>query len=297
MDDPLGPAFDTAPLLRPMQRKLVCCWMESAGFKTLLLPRVWQQLVDRAGSSSRFRSTDAWVRLAKEPNLPYRWVDWTSDLEDAAYDLRSHFTEACFPNRTAEQISYDSDAVIVSQALALGTDMLVTSDVNTIDHYEINLVVEQRLGRNTGFVVTLDDALQQAHPGCDAGQSLLTLALATIAPPPERKWPVEAAHRDLEKLQQAAIGASLRKTAMRLDTRWNQCPDLEETLAHAQTMAAQSRALETERLLAAWQTSCGHPPSKGNGATALPSNRPFFSRAPTMASTASRMAWTPCPSG
>ena len=251
-DDPLGPAFDTATLLRPTQRKLVCCWMESAGCKTLLLPRVWQQLIEGAGSSSQFRSTDAWVRLAKQPNLPYRWVDWTGDLEDAAYDLRSHFTEACFPNRTAEQISYDSDAVIVSQALALGTDMLVTSDVNTIDHYEINLIVEQRLGRNTGFVITLDDALQQAHPGCDAGQSLLMLALTTIAPPPERDWPVDVAREDLDKLRQAALGAALRKTATRLDTRWNQCADLEETLARAQTLAAQSRALETERMRTAW---------------------------------------------
>ena len=262
-DDSLGPAFDTATLLRPTQRKLVCCWMESAGFKTLLLPRVWQQLIDGAGASAQFRSTDAWVRLAKQPNLPYRWVEWTSDLEDAAYDLRSHFTEACFPNRTAEQISYDSDAVIVSQALALGTDMLVTSDVNTIDHYEINLVTRQRLGRNTGFVTTLDDALQRAHPGCDAGQSLLTLALTTIAPPPETDWPVDAAREDLGKLQQAASGASLRQTAMRLDTRWNQCPDLEKTLKRAQTLAAQSRALETERLRTAWhrEFADAHPNS------------------------------------
>ena len=261
-DDPLGPAFDTTTLLCPTQRKLVCCWMESAGFKTLLLPRVWQQLIDGAGSSAQFRSTDAWVRLANHPNLPYRWVDWTSELEDAAYDLRSHFTEACFPNRTAEQISYDSDAVIVSQALALGTDMLVTSDVNTIDHYEINLVVEQRLGRNTGFVITLDEALQQAHRGCDAGQSLLTLALTTIAPPPEEDWPVEVAHRDLDALRQAAAGASLRKTAIRLDTRWNQCRDLEETLQRAQMLAAKSGALETERLRTAWHRESPGAPAK-----------------------------------
>ena len=55
----VGPAFDTNTLIRPTQRKLVCCWMESAGIKTLLLPRVWQQLIDGAGSSSQFRSTDA----------------------------------------------------------------------------------------------------------------------------------------------------------------------------------------------------------------------------------------------
>ena len=146
-------------------------------------------------------------------------------------------------------------SVIVSQALALGTDMLVTSDVNTIDHYELNLVAEKRLGRNAGFVTTLDQALQQAHRGGEAGQSLLTLALTTIAPPLDREWPLEVAHEDLKRLREAAVGASLRQTADRLDTRWNQCLDLSGTLAQAQLRASQSKALEVERLRRDWSRS------------------------------------------
>ena len=250
--DPLGPAFDTGTLIRPTQRKLVCCWMESAGFKTLVLPRVWQQLTEGAGSSTQYRSSDAWLHVASLPDSPFQLAQWSPELEDAAYDLRRHFTEACFPRRTSEQILFDSDAVIVSQALALGTDMLVTSDVNTIDHHELNLVAEKRLGRNAGFVTTLDDALQQAHRGGDAGQSLLTLALTTIAPPLDREWPVEQAHEDLRQLREAAVGASLRSTAERLDTRWNQCADLPTTLARAQSRASESKALAVERLRRDW---------------------------------------------
>ena len=251
-NDPLGPAFDTGTLIRPTQRKFACCWMEAAGFKTLVLPRVWEQLTEGAGSSSQYRSSDAWRHVASLPNTPFAFAEWSPDLEDAAYDLRRHFTEACFPRRTAEQILYDSDAVIVSQALALGTDMLVTSDVNTIDHYELNLVAEKRLGRNAGFVTTLDQALQQAHRGGEAGQSLLTLALTTIAPPLDQEWPPKVAHEDLKRLREAAVGASLRQTADRLDTRWNQCPDLPGTLARAQLRASQSKALEVERLRRDW---------------------------------------------
>ena len=238
--------------MRPTQRKLVCCWMESAGLKTLVLPRVLDQLTEGAGSSKEFRLSDAWKRMIDLPDSPYNFPLWSSELDNAAYELRRCFTEACFPNKTAEQILFDSDAVIVSQALALGTDLLVTSDINTIDHYEINLVVEKHIGRNAGFVTTLDDALQQAHCGSDAGQSLLTLALTTIAPHPDSEWPVERAHEDLARLRQAVIGASLRITSERLETRWSQCADLEETLAQAQSLAAKSRALEVERMRTGW---------------------------------------------
>jgi len=256
-DEPLGPAFDTSTLIRPTQRKFVCCWMEDASTRTLLLPQVWTELTHGAGMTSTFRSADAWRRLAEQPDSPFRWAEWSDDLEEAALDLRGLFTQACFPRRTAEQIPYHSDAIIVSQALALGTDLLVTSDINSMDHYEINLIVEQRLGRNAGFVVTLDDAIQKAYPGGDAGQALLTLALSTIAPAPDQRWPVDVAHRQLGSLRAAMVGATLRQTAARLETRWEQCPDLAETLQHAQAQAAQSRALEVERIRAQWHLAGG----------------------------------------
>ena len=252
----VGPAFDTGTLIRPTQRKFVCCWMEMAGAKTLLLPKVWSQLTEGAGTSSQFRSSDAWVRLAKElhdtPAQPYQWVEWDTDLEDAAYDIRSHFTQACFPHCSAERIPQYDDAIIVSQALALGTDLLVTSDINTIDHYEINLLAEQRLGRNAGFVTTLDEAVQQAHRGCDAGQALLTFALTTIAPRQDVEWSVDAAHQDLMRLCEAMNGASLPITASRIGTRWEQCANLEATLRLAQMQASELKCLASERARVAW---------------------------------------------
>ena len=251
-DEVLGPGFDTGTLLYPTRRKLVCCWMELAGLKTLVLPRVFDQLTEGAGSSSQFRSSDAWVHVAKLPDTPYHFPTWTPELDDAAYELRRCFTEACFPNRSAHQILFDSDAVIVSQALALGTDLLVTSDVGTIDHYEVNLVVEKRLGRNAGFVTTLDDALQRAHCGADAGHSLLILGLMTVAPDPAGHWTVEQAHEDLARLREAAVGASLPAMAQRLETRWTQTVDLDETLAEAQTLASQSHVLKMERVRRDW---------------------------------------------
>ena len=44
-NDVLGPGFDTGTLIRPTQRKLVTCWMELAGTRTLILPRVLEELM------------------------------------------------------------------------------------------------------------------------------------------------------------------------------------------------------------------------------------------------------------
>lgn len=255
--DALGPAFDTATLIRPTQRKLVGCWMESAGCATLILPEVWRELTRNAGSGHRFRAADAWVRLAELPGTPFRWVEWSAELDAAVEDLLNHFTEACFPTKTAEQIAFSSDAIIVAQALVLGTDLLVTTDVNSMNHDEINHIVERRLGRNSGFVVTLDEALRVAFPAADAGDALLMMALSTIAPSHDGEWPVDDAHEALERLCEAAAGASLRTTAVKLMNRWNQCADLEALLRNARQTAQHSDALRFERMRMAWHRSHG----------------------------------------
>jgi len=41
VDDPIGPAFDPYTLSTPTPRKLVGCWMDQAGLRTLIVPQVW----------------------------------------------------------------------------------------------------------------------------------------------------------------------------------------------------------------------------------------------------------------
>ena len=251
-DDVLGPGFDTGTLIRPTERKLVTCWMELAGARALILPKVWEELTRSHPASARFNAAAAWMAIAEHPGAPFRWVTWTDEHERLAEGIRRRFTQACFPKHAADQIELNNDAIVISQALALGTDVLVTSDVNTIDHYEINLVVEQALGMNTGFVVTLDDALQQVFRGGEAAHSLLMLALSTIAPARKQRWSIEEAFADLNDLRTAMIGAGLRRNAIRLETRWTQCRDLALALDEAQDRAEKSTALAFDRMRTAW---------------------------------------------
>jgi len=251
-NDVLGPGFDTGTLIRPTQRKLVTCWMELAGTRTLILPRVWEELTYSHPASARFNAAAAWRAIAKRPNAPFQWITWTDEHERRAEAIRSRFTQACFPKHASDQIELNSDAIVISQALALETDVLVTSDVNTIDHHEVNLVIEQTLGMNVGFVVTLDDALQRVFRGGEAAHRLLVLALSTIAPARDERWSIEEAFADLNNLRAAMTGAGLRQTAIRLETRWEQCRDLISALGEAQDRAEESTALAFERMRATW---------------------------------------------
>lgn len=246
-DDGLGPAFDTGTLSTPTPRKLVGCWMEQAGRKTVIVPEVWRELTQSQGPAAREYPKTAWRRLAERQDSPFVLPNLSEEQEETAYEIRSKFTSACFPGTHPVTIHGHSDALVVSQSLALGTDVLVTGDVRTIDHYEINLVVGQLLGRNAPFVTTLDQALCNAYPGARAAEHLLTVAMSTVAPQ-EPVWEVDRAHQDLDELRRAMVGAGLRVTAQRLDTRWNECRDLTALLERSRVMAAESHALHCERL-------------------------------------------------
>ena len=256
-DEALGPGFDTVTLTRPTPRKLVCLWMEQAGLHTVLLPTVWEQLAHPRRNKIGVNAA-SWQRIRKQRNAPFRWLELDDAQQEAVDDVLRHFTEPCFPRLAADQIPDDADANIIAEALIVGTDVLVTQDINSINHDEINFVIEQRLGANSGFVLTLDRALAQAFPGGEPADHLLMLALATIAPSAptaraKQEWAVEDAHQDFANLLRALAGANVRETAQRLDVRWSQCGDLERLLAAARTVAENSRAMQFERMRAEWQ--------------------------------------------
>lgn len=247
-----GPAFDSNTLIRPTQRKLVGCWMERAGLPTLILPQVWRELTATPVGLSATRHVLAWQRMRDTPSAPFRWATLSAEQAQAALELRRNFTQACFPRALPDEIENDSDAIIISEAIALNTDVLVTGDIRSIDHYEVNAAIARTLGRNSHFVVTLDDALMQAYSGGELGEELLVTALASIAPTEDAVWPVDAAFADVETLRAALVGANMPRTACRLLNRWECSLDLESTVARALVMSDQSRSLHYERLRTAW---------------------------------------------
>lgn len=247
-DDPEGPAFDTNTLGTPTPRKLVCCWMEQSGLRTTVLPEVWTELTRQPSSvPARRPIVESWRHVRSLPDNPFLWCELDDDQREVAGEALGKFTQACFPRTRATQIPTLSDAIIIAEAVAVGAEALVTGDINTIDHYEVNGVLSKAFGRNREFVTTLDNGLCRAHPCADAAERLLILALSTIAPAQADEWPVDDAHEDLQRLRKALAGSNLVTTSDRLENRWNQSRNLEAVLEQATDAARSSRALRIER--------------------------------------------------
>ena len=253
-DDVTAPGFDTSTLLRPTPRKLAGCWMEQTGQKLLLLPQVWRELVDAPAPRTKYVSVDAWHRIVDHPQSPFERLALTDEQEERAWAIRQKFTQACFPQADAGMIDRLGDALAISQALAIGLDVFVTGDVRSIDHYEVNAVAQDVLGANSPFVTTFDAALMAAHPGGEAAEHLLVMALSTVAPAAHREWDVDAAYTALGNLRDAMIGAGLRDTSRRLETRWEQAKSLADVIDAARHIAEKSNFLHFERMRSRWHT-------------------------------------------
>ena len=68
-------------------------------------------------------------------------------------EVLQRFTLRCFPKlNEPSEILRGNDARILAQSIAAHVDRVVTNDVSTIDHYEINDLVAKTTGRNAASV-------------------------------------------------------------------------------------------------------------------------------------------------
>lgn len=257
----LGPAFDSNILGRPTGRKLAGCWMEHAGLRTLVLPKVWEELTPGPEEQVGSMTAAGWIGIRNLARTPFRWVALNQDQLQLAYEIRSSFTEGCFLGVPCDRIHRHPDAIITSQALALGTDALVSGDIRSINHYEVNDIVSKRWGSNTGFVLTFDDAIMRAHASGQAAEQLLIIALCTIAP--DGDWSVDQANNDLTELCDRLRRSNAPMLAGHLEGRWWCADALDAVVEKAMQMAKTSDFMRIERLRADWHRSgvVGHSPT------------------------------------
>lgn len=197
-------------------------------------------------------SVGAWHGVRRTQDAPFRWVELDNDQLRLAHEIRASFTEACFPKVPCDRIHTHPDAIITSQAMALGTDALVTGDIRTINHYEVNDLVAKQWGSNSGFVLTFDDAVMTAHAGGQGAEHLLVTALATISPHGSQSWSVDQAHEVLTALCDALRRSSAPMVAGHLENRWWCADDLDLVVERGRDFATTSRFMQTERLRAEW---------------------------------------------
>lgn len=247
-----GPTCDTNLLSTPTPRRLFTLWMEQAGTPTTLLPHVWAELAGENRTDATPRGVahrNGWLAVMDMEGSPFEIVRLTAAEQERAEEVLSAFTLRHFPAlANVADIRHHSDCLVVAQGLACGVDMIVTSSMRSMDHYEINQLVRERWGRNDGFLVTADDALLAAHPGGESARRMLAMALASALPAGRQEPGLGNARKVLGELcGRLRSGLQMPNTAQRLiNTFENDCR-IDDTLALAAAIARDSLALNAER--------------------------------------------------
>lgn len=254
-----GLAFDSNLLNKQTPRRLMSMWMESAGAKVLILPAVMKELcapnlVDDSPTAQRRNAlhSQCWNDVLAMRDVPYALLQLSDDEKDVASEVLQRFTLRCFPKlNEPSEILRENDAMILAQGIAAGVDCVVTNDVSTIDHYEINDLVAKTIGKNAGIVLDADRAMLQAHPGGHASRQLLLTALASNWPQPEDSMSPHEAYTYVQDLaERLAQNVNMPNVARRLVNAFEIDDDLGQLLDTAQEMSRTSQMLRCERLRA-----------------------------------------------
>lgn len=250
---PAGVAFDTNLLLKPTSRRLAACWMESAGHLTMVLPAVAGELTlsgSEVVAPSAAANAAAWRKALADEKSVYRMVRMDAQAIVRAGTIVDAFTLPCFPRLVDQsEIASNADAIILAQGLAMGMDVVLTNNMQSIDHHEVNALVRDELGRNAPFVSSLDDAFCAQHAVRGGGERMLRLLMAS-------DWPLDGAdmtlaecHDRVAKLaERLAGGLRMPNTADRMLNAFETSGRLSEIAEAAQRDAQRFLTLREENM-------------------------------------------------
>ena len=249
---PCGTTFDTNMLLKPTARLLSACWLESAGKRTTVVPKVAEQLMygkTQPAPTAAQASAEAWGDAFAQGVSVYGVAALSEGESEQVGAILESLPLACFPRLLdADAIPMEADAVIIAQALAAGLDLILTNNMRSIDHVEINAWARKSLGRNAPFIQTMDDALCAAHSELRGGESLLRLALASNWPLDDREMTKDEVHAAVRGLaDRMADGMRAPNAAARMLNAYESSPDLPDLVRQARRDAKNLQARADER--------------------------------------------------
>lgn len=253
-----GIALDTNLLTRPTQRRLITLWCETAGQKIAVLPQVRNELMQRGVRTNRSASVriEAWEALLEGPATPYRTVSFDPPDTELCEKVLASLTVPCFPQlSSADEIPTNSNAVIIAESVACGMKMLITNNMRSLDHAEVNGVVKELWGRDN-LLIHADAAMVDAHQHGEAARTLLRLALASCWPDDDPQSPSHADMKAVESrigsLCDRLVGAGLPMVSAKLANRFETDANLDQVVASAQALACNSPVLDYERVFSSW---------------------------------------------
>ncbi|MDD9980861.1 MAG: hypothetical protein OXU81_05810 [Gammaproteobacteria bacterium] len=165
MPERLTVTLDANRLTHPTQRKFNAAWMERLGQPVQVLPEVALELMHRQISPNLeleaqiehavrelqkaenvetnkellIREFDLWwAREFASDDTPYELVQLDAPTRERAERIAENIAPDAFPRVAREDVPNHPDTVIIAQAIAAGHTMLITGNMNSVEHDVVN---------------------------------------------------------------------------------------------------------------------------------------------------------------
>ena len=270
-------ALDTNRLLFPAQRRFNAAWHEMEGRQVHILPQVARELtghlilaedletgrrrvsedLQRAGNRGpRYLQMNRlsalwWADELLSPHSVYRLLTLTPEQEELADEVCRVIAPDAFPRILPDEVPENSDTRIIAQALVTGQRMLITSNMRSVLHHDVNHWAEENADRfgfpHPDILHVQDEVMPRLYAGSKGRRRLLEFALGAVWPP-DNDAAVEVMGNALYGLTRRAMmgGARLADTAAVIEESW-------ETERNPQAVLEQVRSNLPARMMASEQ--------------------------------------------
>ena len=285
-------SFDTNRLTHPAQRRFNAAWHEMEGSRIQLLPWVARELTgylilpENLGAGrqqvaeallqvgnrgvwrfQRERLSALWWadELLSDDGL-YRLLSLSPEQEELVGEVCRAIDPEAFPRLLPEDVPENSDTRIIAQALVTGRRMLITSNMRSVLHHDVNDWAErnaERFGFTSPHIMHVqDEVMPSLYPGLEGRRRLVEFAIGSV-------WPggadgavytdADADAPEIEVVEQALYGltrrampgARLGETAIVIEESWERERDPEALIERVRANLP-LRMMASERRHPAW---------------------------------------------
>ena len=245
---------DTNRIMFPTQRKFNAAWREMSGDRLCLLPQVAREIMHhridpefledeaerakvglarvRNSATARelmLRQSDLWwAEQLLNDDSPYGLIPMSREQHERAEAICDNIDPRAFPRIRPEEVPTSSDTLIIAQALATGQQMLVTGNMRSIEHNDVNKWAERHAAvyeiEHPHVMHVQDETMARMYAGPEPKIELCAIALGAAWPgdPSASFDEVESA---LEGMLGAMEGARLGDTGTVIADTWLSAPD------------------------------------------------------------------------
>ena len=246
--------LDTNRIMFPTQRRFNAAWREMSGDKVALLPQVAHEITHRrldlddldneiirleatlarmgnlgTRRSRLFVQSDLWwAEEFLRSQSPYDLIRLSREQNERVDAICDAIDPGAFPGISPQQVSTHSDTIIIAQALATGQSMLVTGNMRSIDHDQVNEWAARHaktFGIESPEVLHVqDEAMPRLYAGPERRVQLCAIGLGA-AWPDSPEAPLEEVDQALKRMCRSMVGAQLRRTGTVIANTWRDVAD------------------------------------------------------------------------